>query len=324
LDVTLDSKRIEFPDNRLLLDLCGVCDRNLNQIEEHLGIQIVPKGNSLILFGPPEQIDHGHNALTYLYDRIGEGHRMDDISLEEAMVTSSNKPNRSLEKSDTEMFHSHLEIVTRRRVIKPKSVPQENYVKNLFRKKIAFGIGPAGTGKTYLAVAVAVASLLNKEVDRIVLTRPAVEAGERLGFLPGDLRDKIDPFMQPLYDALNEFLPSKMVSHYLDENKIEIAPLAFMRGRTLTRCFIILDEAQNTTNMQMLMLLTRLGIGSRMAIAGDISQIDFVKKQESGLLHARKILQGINGISFSELTSKDVMRSKIVSDIIDAYAQQKP
>ena len=322
MDVALVSKRIEFPDNRLLLELCGVCDRNLRQIEEHLGLQIMPKGNSLSLVGTPDQVEHGNKALLSLYEQISKGQSVDELKLAETMSTQTPASRDSDPKDEPREFRSSVEIVTRKIAVRPKSLPQERYVKNLFRKKIAFGIGPAGTGKTYLAVAVAVASLMNKEVDRIVLTRPAVEAGERLGFLPGDLRDKIDPFMQPLYDALHEFLPSRVITNFLDESRIEIAPLAFMRGRTLSRCFIILDEAQNTTNMQMLMLLTRLGMGSRMAIAGDVSQIDFVKKKESGLLQARKILQGINGISFSELTSKDVMRSRIVSDIIDAYAKQ--
>ena len=311
-----------FPDNRLLMALCGVCDQNLIVMEELLGIQIIPKGNSLFLEGNSEQVDVGSRIINNLYSEVENGLDLNEQKIEEFFYTNSKGHKVELGRIGNAPFQSNLEIITRKLAIKPKSKAQEQYVKNLLRKKITFGIGPAGTGKTYLAVAVAVASLLNKEVDRIVLTRPAVEAGERLGFLPGDLRDKIDPFMQPLYDALHEFLPNTMVNNLLDKKDIEIAPLAFMRGRTLTRCFIILDEAQNTTNMQMLMLLTRLGIGSKMAIAGDVSQVDFVKKQDSGLIKARKILKGISGISFSELSSKDVMRSKIVADIIDAYAKQ--
>lgn len=314
-------KRIEFSDNQRLIDLCGVCDENLNKIENSLGINIIRQGNSLSLLGELPQIEVGNQALQSLYERASQGLAINEVEVNQTLEMALNNGEKNKTASDLEEtdFNSELEIRTRKRIIAPKSKAQFEYLKNLSSQKITFGIGPAGTGKTYLAVAVAVASLLSKEIDSIVMTRPAVEAGERLGFLPGDMKEKIDPYMQPLYDALHDFLPPGTIEKHLASRTIEIAPLAFMRGRTLSNSFIILDEAQNTTRMQMRMFLTRMGLGSRMAITGDITQIDLPRGQESGLVEAQQILGNIKGIAFSELTARDVMRNRIVSEIIKAY-----
>ncbi len=314
-------KRIEFSDNQRLIDLCGVCDENLNKIESSLGIHIIRQGNSLSLLGDPPEIEVGNQTLLHLYERVSQGRPINEVELNHTLQMALNKGNIStMEQEEArDDFSSELEIRTRKKIIVPKSKAQLNYVKKLLSREIVFGIGPAGTGKTYLSVAVAVASLLSKEVERIVMARPAVEAGERLGFLPGDMKEKIDPYMQPLYDALHDFLPPGTIEKHIASRKIEIAPLAFMRGRTLANSFIILDEAQNTSRMQMRMFLTRMGLGSKMAITGDITQIDLPRGQESGLIEAQKILGGIKGIAFSELTARDVMRNKIVSEIIKAY-----
>ena len=314
-------KRIEFSDNQRLIDLCGVCDENLNKIENSLGIHIIRQGNSLSLLGDPPEIEVGNQTLLHLYERVSQGRPINEVELNHTLQMALNKGNIStMEQEEArDDFSSELEIRTRKKIIVPKSKAQLNYVKKLLSREIVFGIGPAGTGKTYLSVAVAVASLLSKEVERIVMARPAVEAGERLGFLPGDMKEKIDPYMQPLYDALHDFLPPGTIEKHIASRKIEIAPLAFMRGRTLANSFIILDEAQNTSRMQMRMFLTRMGLGSKMAITGDITQIDLPRGQESGLIEAQKILGGIKGIAFSELTARDVMRNKIVSEIIKAY-----
>ena len=206
-----------------------------------------------------------------------------------------------------------LEIRTRRKLVEPRTAAQTAYVRNLFRNELVFGIGPAGTGKTYLAVAAAVAMFIEGHVDRIVLSRPAVEAGERLGFLPGDMKEKVDPYMQPLYDALNDFFPAKQVPRLIEERQIEIAPLAFMRGRTLANAFVVLDEAQNATTMQMKMFLTRLGEGSRMAVTGDVTQIDLPRGVTSGLVEAERILRDVPGVGFTYFGAEDVVRHPLVA-----------
>ena len=219
-----------------------------------------------------------------------------------------------------EMFSSaHFEIRTRKKTVEPRTKAQRDFVQSLTDNELAFGIGPAGTGKTYLAVAVGVSKFIAGEVDKIILSRPAVEAGEKLGYLPGDMKDKVDPYMQPLYDALNDFLPAKQLAKLIEEKTIEIAPLAFMRGRTLAHSYIVLDEAQNATSMQMKMFLTRLGEGSRMVITGDRSQIDLPKGAMSGLLDAESLLSKISTIGFNYFTSKDVVRHPLVATIIEAY-----
>jgi phosphate starvation-inducible PhoH-like protein len=222
------------------------------------------------------------------------------------------------------MFGEGMEIRTRRKVIEPRTATQRAYVRNLFRHELVFGLGPAGTGKTYLAVAAAVAMFIEGHVDRIILSRPAVEAGERLGFLPGDMKDKVDPYMQPLYDALNDFFPAKQVSKLIEEKQIEIAPLAFMRGRTLSNAYVVLDEAQNATTMQMKMFLTRLGEGSRMAVTGDMTQIDLPRGVMSGLVEAERILREVHGVGFTRFTAEDVVRHSLVARIIRAYDTARP
>ena len=315
------AKRIEFSDNQRLIDLCGVCDENLNKIENSLGIHIIRQGNSLSLLGDSPEIEVGNRTLRRLYERVSQGRPINEVELNQTLRMARTK--KEMDKPATEKigsnFHSGTVVRTRKKEIVAKTPAQNDYLDKLLTQKVVFGIGPAGTGKTYLSVAVAVASLLTGEVDRIVMTRPAVEAGERLGFLPGDMKEKIDPYMQPLYDALHDFLPSGTIERHLASRKIEIAPLAFMRGRTLANSYIILDEAQNTTPMQMRMFLTRLGLGSRMAITGDITQIDLPRGQQSGLVEAKGILQDINGIAFAELSARDVMRNRIVAEIIKAY-----
>jgi phosphate starvation-inducible PhoH-like protein len=217
-----------------------------------------------------------------------------------------------------------LEIRTRRKLVEPRTAAQRAYVRNLFRNELVFGLGPAGTGKTYLAVAAAVSMYIEGGVERIILSRPAVEAGERLGFLPGDMKEKVDPYMQPLYDALNDFFPPKQVQKLIEERQIEIAPLAFMRGRTLANAYVVLDEAQNATTMQMKMFLTRLGEGSRMAVTGDTTQIDLPRGVKSGLIEAERILRDVPGVGFTRFGAEDVVRHPLVARIIRAYESAAP
>ncbi|MFL2795880.1 MAG: PhoH family protein [Paracoccaceae bacterium] len=314
---------IKFPDNRLLIDLCGEFDKNLGEIEQKLALQIVRRGNELNLFGDEISRSAGKIVLEVLYTRLENGKTLDSGDLDrELRVFSGGK---SLE-FDTQMGDqvemvkkSNFEIKTRKKTIEPRTNAQRAFAASLLKNELAFGIGPAGTGKTYLAVAVAVSKFINGEVDRIVLSRPAVEAGEKLGYLPGDMKDKVDPYMQPLYDALNDFLPGKQLSKLIDEKRIEIAPLAFMRGRTLSHAFVLLDEAQNASSMQMKMFLTRLGEGSRMAITGDKSQIDLPKGATSGLIEAERLLSSEPKISFNYFSARDVVRHPLVASIIEAY-----
>jgi phosphate starvation-inducible PhoH-like protein len=312
---------LEFPNNRLLIDLCGEFDRNLAQIEHQLGVHILRRGNQLAIVGPAQPRSLAAGVLGALYQRLESGRTVDAGEIDAAirMGTEADGPTVSLDEQ-LEMFQSgRIEIRTRKKQVEPRTEAQKTYVKNLFQHELAFGIGPAGTGKTYLAVAVGVTMLIGGHVDRIVLSRPAVEAGERLGFLPGDMKEKVDPYMQPLYDALNDFLPAKQVEKLIAEKRIEIAPLAFMRGRTLSNAFVVLDEAQNATTMQMKMFLTRLGEGSRMVVTGDRTQVDLPRGTASGLADAERILSGVKGVSFNYFSAKDVVRHPLVARIIDAY-----
>jgi len=311
---------LEYPDNRLLILLCGEFDRNLAQIEHALHLTIVRRGNRLVLLGDPQARLKGMDVLNELYQRLEKGQTIDAGDIDGTLRMSAPKVREGGE-GQMEMFAaSDVEVETRKKTVRPRTEAQKEYVRKLFKNELNFGIGPAGTGKTYLAVAVGVNLFLSGHVDKIILSRPAVEAGERLGFLPGDMKDKVDPYMQPLYDALNDFLPAKQVQKLiLEDKKIEIAPLAFMRGRTLSNAFVVLDEAQNATTMQMKMFLTRLGEGSRMVITGDRSQIDLPKGVQSGLREAEALLKGVKGISFSYFTAKDVVRHPLVARIIEAY-----
>ena len=305
---------LEFPDNRLMIELCGEFDKNLAKIEQQLDVQIIRRGNQLDIFGPDEAATEAQGVLSNLYERLENGKSVEFADIDRALRMNPENDNQ------LEMFSkSSVEIKTRKKPVEPRTDAQKAYVNSLMENELAFGIGPAGTGKTYLAVAVAVSKFISGDVDRIILSRPAVEAGEKLGYLPGDMKDKVDPYMQPLYDALNDFLPGKQLAKLIEEKRIEIAPLAFMRGRTLANAFVVLDEAQNATSMQMKMFLTRLGEGSRMVITGDRSQVDLPRGVVSGLSDAERLLKGIKGVGFNYFTSKDVVRHPLVAAIIEAY-----
>ncbi|WP_373355034.1 PhoH family protein [Pseudoroseicyclus sp. CXY001] len=318
---------LEFPDNFLLIDLCGEHDRNLAELEERLEVQILRRGNRLEIHGEEDAQRSAERVLAALYHRLeqGRGIAPGDLDRELRMGGPESAPPAPRSQplpGQSDLFGENgqrIEIKTRRKLVEPRTEAQKAYVRSLFQHELAFGIGPAGTGKTYLAVAVGVSMFLTGHVDRILLSRPAVEAGEKLGYLPGDMKEKVDPYMQPLYDALNDFLPGKQVQKMMEEKVIEIAPLAFMRGRTLSRAFVVLDEAQNATTMQMKMFLTRLGEGSRMVITGDRTQIDLPRGMPSGLADAERLLKGIPAISFNYFTSKDVVRHPLVAAIIEAY-----
>jgi phosphate starvation-inducible PhoH-like protein len=307
---------LEFDDNRLLPMLFGEYDQNLVRIEQQLGVSLVSRGNHVAISGPPESVDAARETLTALYQRLKRGQNLDRADVDTALrfARTPGEPNLF-----DRMSGDGTAVRTQRRLVSPRSEMQAQYMRALREADMVFGLGPAGTGKTYLAVAVAVAMLNKGTVDRIVLSRPAVEAGERLGFLPGDLREKIDPYLRPLYDALYDMMPSEQVMRRLTSGEIEIAPLAFMRGRTLSHSFVIVDEAQNTTPVQMKMLLTRLGEDSRMVVTGDLSQIDLPSGIRSGLQDAVDVLDGVEGISFIRFTDADVVRHTLVSRIVRAY-----
>lgn len=317
---------LEFPDNFLLIDLCGEYDRNLSDLENRLGLQIVRRGNQLVLLGEADARARAAEVLQSLYTRLEQGRGIEPADLDrELRMGKAEVATGTRDGDQMELFKGGtVEIKTRKKLVEPRTDAQKAYVRSLFKNELAFGIGPAGTGKTYLAVAVGVNMLITGNVDKIILSRPAVEAGEKLGYLPGDMKDKVDPYMQPLYDALNDFLPGKQVTKMIEEKTIEIAPLAFMRGRTLANAFVVLDEAQNATSMQMKMFLTRLGEGSRMVITGDRSQVDLPRGVTSGLRDAERLLSGIPKISFNYFTSKDVVRHPLVAAIIEAYDADDP
>ena len=314
---------LEFPDNRLLIDLCGEFDRNLAQVEHQMGVHVLRRGNRLAVIGEKGAREQTAAVLRSLYARLESGRGVVAGDIDGAMRMGRPVPGGSGGEAvgidQGELFKTGVELRTRKKPIEPRTEAQKAYVANLFQNELGFGIGPAGTGKTYLADAVGVTMFISGAVEKIILSRPAVEAGERLGFLPGDMKEKVDPYMQPLYDALNDFLPSKQVEKLLQEKRIEIAPLAFMRGRTLSNAFVVLDEAQNATAMQMKMFLTRLGEGSRMVVTGDRTQVDLPRGTPSGLAEAERILKGVKGVTFNYFTSKDVVRHPLVGRIIEAY-----
>ncbi len=324
---------IAFDDNRLLPMLYGEHDRNLSRIEHQLGVTLASRGNRITVRGPREQSDQALLVLNSLWDRLQQGLPMGDADID-AVISMVSDPELDLfaeteEGSEgngqaradalAELSGPGRVIKTRLRSIAPRSVNQARYVEELGRNDLVFGLGPAGTGKTYLAVAQAVSMLSTGEVDRIILSRPAVEAGERLGFLPGDLKEKVDPYLRPLYDALYDMLPGEQVSRHLESGTIEVAPLAFMRGRTLANAFVILDEAQNATAIQMRMFLTRLGEHSRMVVTGDLSQIDLPRDTQSGLAEAVNILRAVEGVSVVRFSKRDVVRHPLVTRIVGAY-----
>jgi phosphate starvation-inducible PhoH-like protein len=302
------TRRVTFDDSSVLVELYGVHDRNLARVEQLGSVQLRARGNQLDITGEEDSVAVVQKAMTSLYERLKRGLAVDtadvDAALRFARVGGDGE-------SDG--------IRTRRRTINARSPGQRDYLSALRERDMVFALGPAGSGKTYLAVAMGVSLLLAGKVERIVLSRPAVEAGERLGFLPGDLKEKIDPYLRPLYDALHDMVPAEQIAKRMEDGDIEIAPLAFMRGRTLSHCYVILDEAQNTTAMQMRMFLTRLGEGSRMVVTGDPSQVDLPRGERSGLIDAVETLSHVEGIRFIRLSSKDVVRHDLVTRIVEAY-----
>ncbi|MCC6467109.1 MAG: PhoH family protein [Alphaproteobacteria bacterium] len=333
---------LQFDDNSLLPLLYGEHDQHLARIEQRLGVSLVSRGNRLAIEGPPGAQQLARATLDALYDRLRRGRTVGGAEVDAALrmavegedAGASAGPSgdrggdrggdraaeRALNRDALARFvGADNSILTRKRHIFPRTPTQGAYIRALMDHELVFGLGPAGTGKTYLAVGMAVAMLLAGRVDRIILSRPAVEAGERLGYLPGDLREKVDPYLRPLYDALYDMLPADQVVKRTASGEIEVAPLAFMRGRTLANAFVILDEAQNTTPTQMKMFLTRLGENGRMAVTGDPSQIDLPRGVASGLDVAQDVLRGVEGISFVRFTKKDVVRHPLVTRIVSAY-----
>ena len=310
---------LAFEDNRLASLLFGQFDEHLAMLEQQLGIEAIARGNLVDLRGPSGQIRRARVALEHLYSQLEEGKSIERGDVDGALRMAAADDQLSLPTLDKRGKLAMAQIGTRKKVVQARTPTQDAYIRGMDKHEMVFGIGPAGTGKTYLAVAYAASLLERGAVDRIILTRPAVEAGERLGFLPGDMKEKVDPYLRPLYDALYDMIPGDKVERALTANVIEIAPLAFMRGRTLANSAVILDEAQNTTTMQMKMFLTRLGENSRMIVTGDPSQIDLPPGQKSGLVEALQILSAVEGISIVEFTSKDVVRHALVSRIVEAY-----
>ncbi|MDH3509525.1 MAG: PhoH family protein [Gammaproteobacteria bacterium] len=306
---------LEPLDNEVLANLCGQLDEHLRQIERRLGVNISNRGNRFRIMGPTAASRTGADVLRELY-KLAKSERLDPqrvhMCLQESGMTEGDA---SAEQNMTDV----ASLKTRRLLIKPRGAHQRAYITGIRENDLSFGIGPAGTGKTYLAVASAVHALEEEHVRRIVLVRPAVEAGERLGFLPGDLAQKVDPYLRPMYDALYEMIGFDRVAKLVDRNVIEVAPLAFMRGRTLNESFIILDEAQNTTIEQMKMFLTRMGFGSRAVVTGDITQIDLPRNEMSGLRHVMAVLDGVPNISFTFFDPRDVVRHRLVQRIVEAY-----
>ncbi|MFI5322950.1 MAG: PhoH family protein [Thermodesulfobacteriota bacterium] len=309
-------RELEFGDNNLAKELYGENNDNLKEIENHYGIRIHSRGGKLNLEGDTPRVESAQKFLQEIYGLLERGYTLDPSDIELAT--------RIVDEGKIRLEGVFLDTVcvsTRKKIIAPKSIAQKVYIEAIRKHDIVFGIGPAGTGKTYLAMAMAVSAFVNKEVNRIVLTRPAVEAGEKLGFLPGDLTQKVDPYLRPLLDALYDMMDYEKSSRLLEKGAIEIAPLAFMRGRTLNDAFIILDEAQNTTSMQMKMFLTRMGYSSKAVITGDTTQVDLASSERSGLLEAEMLMKRIEGISFVYFSKNDVVRHPLVRKIIEAYEQ---
>jgi len=310
---------IPFEDNRLAAVLFGEFDANLAVLEARLGVEAVARGNVLSLSGPDEAVDIARDVLEDLYTRAKTGAGVRPADVEGAIRHITAKAAAPAEGNATTPNGGKGEIRTRRKLIAARTLAQSTYIKALESKDLVFASGPAGTGKTYLAVAFAAQCWERGIIERLILSRPAVEAGERLGFLPGDMREKVDPYLRPLYDALFDVLPPEKVERALETGEIEIAPLAFMRGRTLSNAFVILDEAQNTTSMQMKMFLTRIGEGSHMVVTGDPTQIDLPKGQVSGLGEAVALLKDIDEVATIAFTQKDVVRRELVAKIVAAY-----
>lgn len=317
-----DSKKIvlDFEDNRLLSELFGEHDRNLALLEDRLDVTVSSRGNRVSIVGQPFYVGVAEAVLQDLYQRLENGLPIDTGEMEGAIRIAQVHSRSPLSRDEPTALVEGIR--TRKRLVTPRSPGQAAYIRAIRENELVFGLGPAGTGKTYLAVALGVSMLVDGAVDRIILSRPAVEAGESLGFLPGDMREKIDPYLRPLYDALHDMLPGELVLKYLTSGDIEVAPLGFMRGRTLSNAFIILDEAQNTTPMQMKMFLTRLGENSRMVVAGDPSQVDLPPGNRSGLIDAVDILQKIKQVAVVRFSEADVVRHHLVSKMVQAYNER--
>jgi len=309
------SAQVTINDNRLLQLLAGQQNAHLKIIERQLDVQVHLRGNQLTISGDRADVEIGERLLHELADLVLGGYPLYESDILFAIQILSDNISRRLR----DIFLDQVFIASNKKTITPKSIKQKEYIEAIRGYDIVFGVGPAGTGKTYLAMAMAVAAMSKELVRRIVLVRPAVEAGEKLGFLPGDLAEKVNPYLRPLYDALHDMMDYERASNLIQRGAIEVAPLAFMRGRTLNDSFAILDEAQNTTAEQMKMFLTRLGLGSKAVITGDITQIDLPENKPSGLVEAIELLQGVQGIRMVYFTKRDVVRHKLVQDIIDAY-----
>ncbi len=311
-------RELELENIEAVKVLYGELNSNLKEIESEFDISIHTRGNKITLKGNEERTAEAGMLMGQMYSLIEKGYVLQPSDIKIAKRLLSQK-DTSLE----EIFLDTVCISVRKKIISPKTINQKLYIDAIRRNDMVFGIGPAGTGKTYLAMAMAVSAFTNKKVNRIVLARPAVEAGEKLGFLPGDLQEKVNPYLRPLFDALYDMMDFEKANRLIEKNMIEIVPIAYMRGRTLNDAFIILDEAQNTTAIQMKMFLTRLGFGSKTVITGDITQIDLAREQSSGLIEAMNILSGIKGIEFVNFSKTDVIRHPLVMKIIDAYEKIK-
>lgn len=314
----------EYDDNQVLLVALGAHNDNLKRLEKKLGVEIKTRGNQITVSGDEKDVEHAFAAMDRIYAAAKKKGDIDNSDIDNALHTSeehkmNTKDKRADENVKTEDGEEDLTLRTRKRHIQPRSQTQAEYIRAMRDYEMVFGLGPAGTGKTFLAVAKAVSLMIEGQIDKIILSRPAVEAGENLGFLPGDLKEKIDPYLRPLYDALYEMLPNDVVDKKLESGEIEVAPLAFMRGRTLSNAMVILDEAQNTTPMQMKMFLTRLGENSRMVINGDLSQTDLPRGVQSGLADALDVLRNVKDIAVVTFSEKDVVRHGLVSAIVKAY-----
>ncbi len=307
--------QLTFEDNTLAQALFGEQGQYLRILQRALGVQLQVRGNQVTIEGPEPEVRLGQQVLEQLYELLQSGYPLYPQDVQYAIKILQDKESASVK----EIFLDTVYISAMKRRISPKSLNQKRYIEAIRTHDLVFGIGPAGTGKTYLAMAMAVAALMNQECIRIVLARPAVEAGEKLGFLPGDLYEKVNPYLRPLYDALHDMMDFEKATRLVQRGVIEVAPLAFMRGRTLNDSFVILDEAQNTTSEQMMMFLTRLGFGAKAVITGDVTQIDLPAGMTSGLVEARELLSAVEGIGFVHFTDRDVVRHPLVQDIIRAY-----
>ena len=307
--------RVELPDNEGARALAGGRSENLKLIEKKLGVAIGQRGNVLLLSGDPDKVQLAERLLAQLTELIRKKFPVGLEDVDQAIRVLQADPTAQL----ADLFLDTIFVNSRRRPVTPKGFAQKAYVDAIRKDDIVFGVGPAGTGKTYLAMAMAVAALVERRVKRIVLCRPAVEAGEKLGFLPGDLSEKVSPYLRPLYDALHDLMDMERANELIERGTVEVAPLAFMRGRTLNDAFVILDEAQNTTTEQMKMFLTRLGFGSKAVVTGDATQVDLPAGKASGLQEARAILGDVEGIKFCEFTDRDVVRHPLVQDVVRAY-----